>query len=134
MRKWIGIILSALLAFGLGFIIYQLDFPNWQDLNLQRIQEIPQSTAVYDAQGNSLGALLGSREREYISLNEIPPHVAAAFITAEDQRFYEHSGVDVRRIFGALWHDIKTMSLEQGASTITQQLIKLTHLKFWKPI
>lgn len=134
MRRWIYIAVSALAVAVLGLAIWQLDFPNWQKLDLDRIREIPESTVVYDASGNSVGALQNARERSYVSLDRIPEHVTAAFITAEDQRFYQHSGVDVKRIFGALWHDIKTMSLAQGASTITQQLIKLTHLTSEKTI
>ena len=75
-----------------------------------------------------MGPLYAARERIFTELEEIPGHVTAAFIAAEDQHFYKHSGIDLKRIFGALWHDLKTRSLEQGASTITQQLIKLTHL------
>ena len=128
MRKWVSLAAAVLLAVLLGLFIWQLDLPNWQKLDLEKIRSIPQSTLVYDADGRAAGALHASREREYAKLGEIPRHTVAAFITAEDQRFYQHSGVDVRRIFGALWHDIKTRSLAQGASTITQQLIKLTHL------
>lgn len=134
MRRWIAAALALIAAAGLGLLIWQLDFPSWQPLDLSRIREIPESTMVYDGAGNAAGALLDSRERRYAPLEEIPDHVISAFITAEDQRFYEHSGVDVRRIFGALWHDIKTMSLSQGASTITQQLIKLTHLSSEKTL
>ena len=134
MRKWILLALAAAIALGLGLLIWQLDLPSWQALDLEKIQAIPQSTVLYDADGARLGALYGDRERKYATLSEIPDEVTAAFITAEDQRFYEHSGVDVRRIFGALWHDLKTMSLAQGASTITQQLIKLTHLSSEKTL
>lgn len=128
MRKAIWISLAAMLAAALGFIIWQLDPGNWQRLDLEKISAIPESTVVYDAAGNPAGALHASRERIYAALEDIPAHTLAAFITAEDQRFFDHSGIDVKRIFGALWHDIKTRSLAQGASTITQQLIKLTHL------
>ena len=127
-KKWLGYSLLGAAALGLGLLIWQLDLPNWQELDLERIRSKPESTTLYDAGGNPLGALYAAQERIYTELDEIPAHVVSAFIAAEDQRFYQHSGIDVRRIFGALWHDIKTMSLDQGASTITQQLIKLTHL------
>lgn len=128
MRRWIYISLSVLLAAALGVFIWQLDLPNWQKLDLDKIRQIPESSVVYDADGNRIGALYTLHERKYTPLSDIPEHVTAAFIAAEDQRFYSHSGVDIKRVFGALWHDLKTRSLEQGASTITQQLIKLTHL------
>lgn len=134
MRKWIYIAGAALAVGLLGIFIWQLDLPNWQRLDLERIQKLPESTVVYDEAGQKAGAIYTARERVYVELDEIPEHVIAAFITAEDQRFYQHSGVDIKRIFGALWHDIKTMSLEQGASTITQQLVKLTHLSSEKTL
>lgn len=134
MRRWIYIAVTAVVVAGLGVLIWQLDLPNWQGLDLEKIQKVPESTVVYDANGQKAGAIYAARERKYVELNEIPAHVIDAFITAEDQRFWTHSGVDVKRIFGALWHDIKTMSLDQGASTITQQLIKLTHLSSEKTL
>lgn len=134
MRKWIYGSAAAILVILLGGLIWQLDIPAWQKLDLEKIQNVPESTVVYDATGQKLGPLYAAQERKYVPLNEIPDHVIDAFITAEDQRFYQHSGVDVKRIFGALWHDLKTMSLDQGASTITQQLIKLTHLSSEKTL
>ena len=128
MRKWIWIALAAVAALGLGALIWQLDLPNWTRLDLDRIRATPESTLVYDANGNEVGALYAANQRSYAALSDVPKAVAQAFIAAEDQRFYEHSGYDIKRIFGALWHDLRTMSLSQGASTITQQLIKLTHL------
>jgi len=134
MRKWIWTAVCILLLAGTGILIWQLDLPGWQKLDTDKIRSIPESTMVYDADGNPAGPLHASRERIYVSLENIPAHVTAAFLTAEDQRFFKHSGIDVKRIFGALWHDIKTMSLAQGASTITQQLVKLTHLSSEKTL
>lgn len=134
MRKWIYTILAALAVAALGLFIWLLDFPNWERLDLDKIKKVPESTVIYDTNGQKSGALYAARERKYASLNQIPRSVIDAFIAAEDQRFYEHSGIDVKRIFGALWHDIKTTSLQQGASTITQQLVKLTHLSSEKTL
>lgn len=65
---------------------------------------------------------------KYISLDELPPHVKQAFVSMEDKRFYKHSGVDYTRIIGAAKHNLTEGNLSQGGSTITQQLIKNTHL------
>ena len=134
MRKWILIALAALLTAALGLLIWQLDLPNWQRLNLDRIRAIPESTVVFDADGQRYGALYASANRRRVALKDVPDDVVNAFIAAEDQRFYSHHGFDLRRIFGALWHELKTLSFAQGASTITQQLIKLTHLTSDKTI
>ncbi|HIU34098.1 MAG TPA: PBP1A family penicillin-binding protein [Candidatus Pullichristensenella excrementigallinarum] len=121
-------IFAAILGALILLLIWELDLPNWQKLDLDRLNNLAQSTVVYASDVESVGNLYGGENRVLVSIEEIPLHVQQAFIAAEDLRFYEHNGVDVVRIFGALWHDIKTMSLQQGASTITQQLIKLTHL------
>jgi penicillin-binding protein 1A len=62
--------------------------------------------------------------RTIVPIENIPSDVQKAFIAIEDERFYEHNGVDVKRVFGAIIHDIKARSLEQGASTISMQLSK----------
>jgi membrane peptidoglycan carboxypeptidase len=76
----------------------------------------------------AVGALHGGENRIWVPLKDIPEDVQNAFMAAEDLRFYQQRGVDLYRLFGALWHDLRTFSYAQGASTITQQLIKLTHL------
>ena len=92
------------------------------------VADMPGTTTVFAANGEAVGALHGGENRVWVPLSEIPTDVQNAFIAAEDLRFYRHNGVDLYRLFGALWQDIRTFSYAQGASTITQQLIKLTHL------
>lgn len=88
------------------------------------LSNLKESSKIYDKDGNYIEDLAEAEKRNIVPLSEIPEHLQNAFIAIEDERFKEHPGVDVKRMFGALWHDIKTMSLQQGASTITQQLIK----------
>ena len=127
-RKWVRwVILGALTAL-LAALVVALAPWDWEKLDLEKLTQLKETSILYDASGERAGSLYGSENRIYVPLENIPTRVQQAFIAAEDQRFYEHHGVDVVRLFGALWHDIRTMSLEQGASTITQQLIKLTHL------
>ena len=129
---WAGVAgVPALLAL---FVLWQLDLPHWQKLDLERLYGVRQTTLVYDGAGEAMGTLYGSENRHVVPLSEVPQHVQAAFIAAEDLRFYQHHGVDVWRVFGALWQDIKSLSFKQGASTITQQLIKLTHLSSAKTL
>ena len=134
MKKHLKWILPALLVAGVGALIWLLDLPHWKRLDLDLIQNLPESTAVYDCYGEKTTALGAARPREHIALSQLPEHVKNAFIAAEDQRFYTHSGVDVKRMLGALVNDIRAGSFVQGASTITQQLIKLTHLSSEKTL
>ena len=121
-----GLGIAALVAF--GALVWRLDLPHWKKLDLSRIEQMSSSTTVYDENDAVVGALRGSEHRIWVELSAVPEHVQQAFIAAEDLRFYRHHGVDFYRLAGALWQDIRTLSYAQGGSTITQQLIKLTHL------
>lgn len=65
---------------------------------------------------------------KYISIEELPQYVVDGFIATEDKRFYTHSGIDFKRMVGATINNIKNGGFREGASTISQQLIKNTHL------
>ncbi|NLP45425.1 MAG: PBP1A family penicillin-binding protein [Epulopiscium sp.] len=83
------------------------------------------ASIVYDSQGNELATLYGDEaNRIYVELDKIPKHLQQAFIAIEDERFYEHFGIDLKGVARAIVKNIKNHSLSEGASTITQQLIK----------
>ena len=85
------------------------------------------STKIYDSQGNLTQTLIGQNaNRIYVPLSEIPDVVQNAFIAIEDERFREHDGIDVRGILRAAQNTLTHGDLSQGASTITQQLLKNT--------
>lgn len=128
MKKKILLITAGMLTLLLGVLLWQLDIPHWKKLDLDRIYAQPVSSIVYDASGEPIAALSSGHDRIWTPLEQIPEQLQNAFIAAEDQRFYQHRGVSIRRIFGALIANLRTRSYSQGASTITQQLIKLTHL------
>ena len=128
MRKKVLIGIGAALLVAMAAFIWRMDIPHWQKLDLSRITDMPGTTTVFAANGEKVGALHSGENRVWAPLSEIPQDVQNAFIAAEDLRFYKHHGVDFYRLMGALWHDLRTFSYAQGASTITQQLIKLTHL------
>lgn len=66
--------------------------------------------------------------KEYVNFTDIPDNLINAFISIEDKRFYKHKGVDYLRILGATKNNILSMSLKEGASTISQQLVKNSFL------
>ncbi len=101
-------------------------FLNVPDLSVEKITDISQTLVILDKDGQTVANLNSGQNRQ--SISQIPENVKNALIACEDVRFYEHNGIDVKRIFGALLADIKSGSFSQGASTITQQLIKNSHL------
>ena len=128
MKKRILAGIGSALLIALSVFVWRLDLPHWKKLDVEKVTHLPQTTTVYDRDDAAVGAFPGSENRSWTSLSSVPEDVKNAFIAAEDLRFYRHHGVDFYRMLGALWQDIRTMSYSQGASTITQQLIKLTHL------
>ena len=83
------------------------------------------TTKFYYSDGTLSQTLVGAGgNREYVTIDEIPLHVQNAFIAIEDERFWEHDGIDVRSIFRAAVEMLSAGRLESGASTITQQLLK----------
>ena len=134
MRKRVLWITLAALALMLTAFIWKLDIPHWVSLDLAKLNAAASATEVFDANGQPAGTLRGGENRKRVSLETVPEAVQNAFIAAEDLRFYRHHGVDVYRMLGALWKDVTTLSYAQGASTITQQLIKLTHLSSAKSL
>lgn len=73
-----------------------------------------------------VGAYYGTdhEQRELVRLGGVPPHLIDAILAVEDQRFLQHRGIDVRRIVGALWVNLRSGRVRQGGSTLTQQLVK----------
>jgi penicillin-binding protein 1B len=86
--------------------------------------------------GGKLGALLlepelvgayygpDHEQRELVRLKDVPQHLVDAILAVEDQRFLGHSGIDLRRIAGAFWVNLRSGRVRQGGSTLTQQLVK----------
>lgn len=83
------------------------------------------NTFVYDSEGNLIKELSGEENRKIISLEEMPKNLPNAFVAIEDERFYEHHGVDVKRTIAATFTYLTNKgSSSFGGSSITQQLIK----------
>lgn len=137
-RRWIqplcwGIVL--LLAAGAAWWAYgEFNVASWQTLDPEKLTNLAQTGAIYDKDGNYLTTLVGKENRTVIDTATLPQHVVDAFLAAEDLRFYKHPGFDVTRILGALVSNVRTGGFDQGASTITQQLVKLSHLSSQKTI
>ncbi|WP_420606219.1 transglycosylase domain-containing protein [Novosphingopyxis sp.] len=83
---------------------------------------------VLETQGGQAIARKGPTMAEPVEIADLPPHVVNAFLAVEDRRFYDHWGIDPHGIARALWSNLRS-DTQQGGSTITQQLAKLSYLK-----
>ncbi len=121
----LGFLLSLIFVFmPLIVIIFLQDLPSPKQLNLQKP---PLTTKIFDRKGILLYQIYASQNRTLIPLSSIPKHLREATIAIEDKTFYKNSGVDIAAIIRATIADLSGKPL-QGASTITQQLIKSTLL------
>lgn len=134
MKAVLLVMALAATCFVLFFAVNLLRLDAWREFDPEKILGAPETLILYDKDDGELLRLHAAEDRVSISLSEIPQHVRMAFVSAEDARFYEHQGIDLIRIAGAAWEDLKAGSYVQGASTITQQLIKLSHLNADKTI
>ena len=92
-------------------------------------------TVVYAENGRSVLAVLrGEESRVLVRTEDIAPIMRQAIVSVEDQRFYEHNGVDVRGIARALWQDVRQQGIVEGGSTITQQFVKNAYIRNEKTI
>lgn len=82
------------------------------------------TTQIFDRNGNLVANIFDEENRHYAQYDEIPQRVIESLVAIEDTSFFEHGGINVEAIFRAAIKDIKAMALVEGASTITQQLIK----------
>ena len=90
------------------------------------------STTVLAAKGEETATLVGQgANRQYVTIDEIPLDLQHAFVAIEDERFYKHNGIDLHGIGRAFLSGLSKGSFTEGASTITQQLIKNNVLTSW---
>lgn len=121
---YIVVLLIVVISFT-GFGMMKGIIANAPDISTLNVNPTGYSTTVYDSEGNVVTTLLKSgSNRQEVSINEIPQCLQYAFIDIEDERFLEHNGIDIKGIIRAGARALSTHSLSEGASTITQQLLK----------
>lgn len=92
------------------------------------VSNLTKATVTLDKNNQTIAAF-GSKNREYMQIYNIPDIVKKSFVAAEDQNFYEHSGIDYGAIFRAILVNLKHFKIKQGASTMTQQVARLLYLQ-----
>jgi len=137
-KSWQGPYKAAILIFT-PFLVFAVAFLIWPHLYAGRVlagfsgagagAAAPgQTTFLYDHNGNVTSEVHGEINRVPVPLEKIPEHVQKAFVAVEDERFYRHHGVDPRAIVRAVFSFYTAGRVTEGASTITQQLMKLNFL------
>lgn len=96
--------------------------------------QLSETSRIYSSDGKLIESLISDQFSEFVPYEDIPKDLVNAIVAIEDERFFEHNGVDYKRVVGAIVHDIKTRSFEQGASTITMQLAKNLYTSFSKSV
>lgn len=127
-RRWfvrLSLAGLALAAAGIiGLVLFLKPYKERADaFALENLHQLDRTSVIYDRTREELGSL-SLENRRPVTLDEIPYEVIQALTAQEDSRFFEHNGVDFIGIARAVWLNVKAGSINQGASTITQQLAR----------
>ena len=121
----IFIILVILLCLAGAGVFAAIFFGDTWEISKDDLVIKMQNSYTYDKDGKLLHELTGEENREIISLSEMGEYIPKAFVAIEDERFYKHSGIDIKRTAGAIvTYILNGGSSSFGGSTITQQLVK----------
>src|SRR5699024_1009172 len=129
--KWTILIVSII--FLLGLIGYSIILFGGKLVIDEEKLILDSTTIIETTDGKDIGRLY-DENRYLVTLDQVPNHVQDAFVAIEDVRFYSHAGVDIKSVGRAIYKDIIALGKAEGASTITQQLVKnlfLYHDKTW---
>jgi len=117
---WTAGLSAAWLTYEVGF-----DLPEREAI--RGIGQMDQATAIFDRNDNHVFTIFKEQRLE-VALDEVSPYVIKAVLSAEDQRFYSHGGVDFIRVVGATLRNIRAGRKAEGGSTLTQQLARTSFL------
>lgn len=129
----VGIIAIGVWGVSAAFGMYKGILALTPQIDLNQVAPVGAATFIYDCEGNKLDELVATNSnRIIVDGDQIPDYMGYAIVAIEDERFFEHNGVDFMGMLRAGYQFLKTMGEEtQGASTITQQLLKNTVFTDW---
>jgi penicillin-binding protein 1A len=121
-------ILAGVAGFGVALAIVKTAPP----LDVNAMLTLNEPSTIYDSQNQYMDDVSSDEKRSVVSIKELPSYLPKAFVSIEDERFEKHKGIDIQRILGVIYIDVvstlKGNPIMQGASTITQQLVRNTML------
>jgi penicillin-binding protein 1A len=123
---WLAVIGLALTALGAlviagVFWMYSRNLPAITKVGDYHPRQV---TAIVDVHGDRIGELYNDERRTVVTFDEVPPILVDAFVAAEDANFWTHGGIDYRGMVRAFFTNLRSGKTKQGASTITQQVVK----------
>lgn len=118
-----GALTGLVLSHQIGFTTYAAEVESLSEYQPGEI------TKVFADDGKTVIGELALERRVPLTYEQIPPKMRQAVLAIEDLRFFEHSGIDVIRVGGAVLKNIMTFSRKEGASTLTQQVARMLYLK-----
>lgn len=130
----IAIISTGILGAAAGIGMFKGIIASTPSTSLDALVPVGQASIIYDNKGNEIDRVVGTSSNRIIitDMAKIPENLGHAFVAIEDERFYEHNGIDIKGLFRAGYQFLKSGGREaQGASTITQQLLKNAIFTDW---
>lgn len=125
-------IAAAIIGVCIGVGMFRGILDSAPDISTLDVRPSGYSSTVYDSKGNQLTKLVAQNSnRVYQTMDKIPLDLQHAFVAIEDERFYEHNGIDIKGILRAGVVAVTSHDFSQGASTITQQLLKNNVFTGW---
>ncbi len=127
-RKVLWIILTAILVLFLVAIGYYFVVTSGVSLSDAKLSLPSDNIVLYDANGEQIVSAGVNQASQTVRFESVPEKTKLAFVDTEDKRFFSHGGFDFKRIVKSAYNNLLSHSFKQGASTISQQLVKNTHL------
>ncbi len=128
------LLIFLILVMSVFFLGYYFAATKDARLHPEKLVFCENNVRIYDVDNQPVNAISVLTSKNTVRLKNIPKHTQQAFIDTEDKRFFSHNGFDVKRIAKAFLNNLKAKGFKEGASTISQQLIKNTHLSQEKTV
>jgi len=127
--RWLRALFNLVLVLGVSVVVllaclYLFVVREYEDSLNRTYPELAENSYVYDVDGNKIGEIPVTESRETVGFEGLGAYLPEAVVAVEDRRFYGHFGVDFEGLARAAWTDLRSWEVQEGGSTITEQLMK----------